>query len=134
LVDFLALVGAFFFGATGLAGVFTVALLLASLLLLDSAFLIIWANQSSTSSLLPAFESALDSLADTDVTVENRDDFDSEGADVDVVDTEGLVAICFGCFGPRFGRLIFPSFTSFNFPTGSFLTTFTIVFKTFFAV
>jgi hypothetical protein len=133
LVDFLALIGAFFFGITGLAGVFTVVLLLASLLLFDSAFLIICANQSSTSSLLPAFESALDSLEDADVTFENRDDFDSEEDD-GVVDVEGFDAICFGCFGPRFGRFIFPSFTSFNFPTGSFLTTFTIVFKTFFAV
>ena len=67
------------------------------------------------------------------MTVENKDDFDSEGVD-GVADVEGFGEICFGCFGPRFGRLIFPSFISFNFPTGNFLTTFTIVFKTFFAV
>jgi hypothetical protein len=131
LVDFLALIGAFFFAIIGLAGVFTLDLILISLLLLDSAFLIIWASQSSTSSLLPAFESALDSLEEVDEIEENDESFDSvEDCDV-VIDTEGVGALC---FGERLGRLTFPSFTFFNFPTGSFMVNLRIVLNTLFAI
>jgi hypothetical protein len=131
LVDFLALIGAFFFFVTALAVLFTVILRFASLLLLDSAFLIIWANQSSTSSLLPALESALESFDDLDAIDGNDEDFDSEEDCDGFVDTEGPRA---ACFGARLGNLIFPSFTSFNFPTGNFFANLAIVLKTFLAI